>query len=100
MGEFLEYIKQLHDKLSSGKKKFDKLKDLANDSISEISDLSNEGILSTSMNKLSIFERKRLSNYVGQLRQVQSSIPTKHDCLAKPKPGKAKIDNSKQVVEM
>lgn len=70
MGEFLEYIKQLHDKLSAGKKKFDKLKDLPDDSISEISDLSDEGILSTSMNKLSVLERKRLSSYVSQLRQA------------------------------
>ena len=68
MGEFLEYIKQVHEKLSKGKKKFDKFKDLPDDSISEISDLSNEGILSTSMNKLSIGERKRLQSYITQLR--------------------------------
>ena len=70
MGEFLEYIKQIHEKLSKGKKKFDKLRDLPDDSISEISDLSNEGILSTSLNKLSILERKRLSSYVSKLRQA------------------------------
>lgn len=52
------------------------------------------------MNKLSIIQRKRLSTYVTNLRDVQYTNPAKHNCLAKPKPGAPKIDNSKQVVEM
>lgn len=101
MGEFLEYIKQVNEQINKGrKKKFNKLKELPNDSISEISDLSNEGILSTSLNKLSIQERKRLTSFVFDLRKVQASTLHNpiHNCRSKP--GTNYIENSKQVVEM
>lgn len=58
MGEFLDYIKQLHYKLTGGPPKpykKDKPRDqqLDYDSISEITDLSEEGILTRSMADLS-----------------------------------------------
>jgi len=52
MTEFLEYIRGLHTKLCGNKAgKKDKPKDqiLEHDSISEVTDLSEEGILTTSM---------------------------------------------------
>lgn len=64
MGEFLEYIKQLHQKLLGSKKKKDKFKDLEYDSISEITDLSQEGILTTSMDKLSLIEKRNLNQFI------------------------------------
>lgn len=66
MGEFLEYIRQLHKKLvgdpkKNRKKGRPKQYDLEYDSISDITDLSEKGILTTSMEKLSADERKRLN---------------------------------------
>jgi len=57
MGEFLEYIRQLHYKLIGGPpKNLKRIKHpdetLEFDSVSEITDLSNEGILASSMHKL------------------------------------------------
>ena len=52
MAEFLEYIRGLHTKLCGSKQgKKDRPKDqiLGHDSISEVTDLSEEGILTTSM---------------------------------------------------
>lgn len=60
MAEFLEYIRGVHTKLTGVKQgKKDRPKDqiLEHDSLSEITDLSEEGILTTSMQKLSIPER-------------------------------------------
>jgi len=82
MGEFLEYIRGLHAKLSKSKPKKIKIpgRTLDHDSISEVTDLSEEGILTTSMQKLSEFERKRLKRYMMELRLVQSSEAKKHNC--------------------
>ena len=68
MGEFLEYIRQLHFKLSGGPGKNKKRKKadgeyLDYDSISELTDLSDEGILATSMHKLEKEDQQRLSRY-------------------------------------
>ena len=52
MGEFLEYIRQLHYKLC-GRPKPKKDKGLENDSISEVTDLEEDGILTTSGHLLS-----------------------------------------------
>lgn len=54
MGEFLEYIRQLHNKLAGDPKKYRKKGRpreyvLDYDSVSDITDLSEQGILTTSM---------------------------------------------------
>jgi hypothetical protein len=55
MSEYLEYIRQLHFKLSSGpvksfKKDKPRDRNLEYDSVSELTDLDEEGILTSSMN--------------------------------------------------
>ena len=55
MSEYLEYIRQLHFKLSSGpvkpyKKDKPRDRNLEFDSVSELTDLDEEGILTSSMN--------------------------------------------------
>ncbi len=102
MGEFLEYIKQLHYKLTGGPKKVKPQKPpgqrLDYDSVSDITDLSEEGILVTSMSKLPEEERKRLNRYMSQVRTAQAYEPPRHDCLKVKK--KRQVDNSKTLVEM
>ena len=76
MGEFLEYIRQLHKNLVGDPKK-DRKKGrpkeyvLDYDSVSDITDLSEKGILTTSMDQLSPDERKRLDLYMRQMRKLQ-----------------------------
>ena len=41
------------------------------DSVSDITDLSERGILTTSMDQLSPNERKRLEQYMRKMRQLQ-----------------------------
>ncbi len=69
MGEFLEYIRQLHNKLAGDpnknrKKGRPKEYVLEHDSVSDITDLSERGILTTSMDQLSPEERKKLDLYM------------------------------------
>lgn len=63
MGEFLEYLRQKHYK-GKDMKKVKRLKPrdeiLDGDSVSEITDLSKEDILTSSMHKLSVKERAKL----------------------------------------
>ncbi len=66
------------------------------DSIDEVTDLENEGILTTSVEKLSKIERKRLKQYILDLRGVQKLEPKKHNCS----PNKHDIISSREVVEM
>lgn len=76
MSEFLEYIRQLHYKLSGKPKKLKKPReDLDHDSIDEVTDLEEEGILTTSLEALPHYERKRLSRYVTDMRSVQKQSP-------------------------
>lgn len=103
MGEFLEYIRQLHYKLTGGPpKNLKRLKHpdqiLEFDSVSEITDLSDEGILATSMHKLEKEDQQRLNRYVAEMRAIQKYEPPKHDCLSKKK--KTKIENTRLVMEM
>ena len=67
------------------------------DSVSDITDLSEKGILTTSMDQLSPAEKKRLDIYMRELRKLQLSYPPKHDCSNLKK---SNIDNKKLVVEM
>jgi hypothetical protein len=102
MGEFLEYIKQLHYKLTGGPKKVKRTKApdqiLEYDSVSDITDLSDEGILVTSMHKLSEEEKQRLNRYMAEVRVAQKYEPPRHDCLKVHK--KRKVDNTKTLMEM
>ena len=75
MGEFLEYISYLHTKLvgdprKNMKKGRPKEYVLDYDSVSDITDLSEKGILTTSMDQLSPKERKRLEQYMRKMRQL------------------------------
>jgi hypothetical protein len=63
MGEFLEYIRWLHYKLCSVPKR-PQGKGLDYDSVDDITDLEEEGILTTSGHLLSEQERKNLKQYV------------------------------------
>lgn len=76
MGEFLEYIRQLNTKLNGDphknrKKGRPKEYVLDYDSVSDITDLSDQGILTTSMKELSPTEQKRLNVYMRQMRKLQ-----------------------------
>ncbi len=73
MNEFLQYIKDLHYKLNGPpkdpyKKVKPKEQRLENDSVSEITDLDTEGILTTSIHQLSSGERRRLRIFASELR--------------------------------
>ena len=104
MAEFLEYIKTVHMKLTGnkiGKKGKAKDQQLEFDSISEVTDLSEEGILTTSVKKLSVPERQRLRRYVIELRKKNQGEVRKHDCGAGTgKPKHRKFDNKRHVCEM
>lgn len=80
MGEFLEYIRQLHYKLCGGPPKKHKGAQLDHDSIDEVTDLDEPGILTTSDHLLSEDERRKLRKYVNEMRSMQSLEPKKHDC--------------------
>ena len=74
---------------------------LEHDSISEVTDLSEEGILTTSMQKLSVPERQRLKRYVIEYRKKQVGVIVKHDCGAGFQHKKAKrVGNKRPVCEM
>ena len=77
MEEYLDYIKQLHYKLTGGPSINHKTvkapdKKIEYDSISEITDLSEEGILTTTMNKLSAQERKRIRKFVNEMHRFKT----------------------------
>ena len=81
----MDYIKQLHYKLTGGPSFNYKIvkaadKKIEYDSISEITDLSEEGILTTSMNKLSAQERKRIRKFVNEMHKFKTIEPKKHFC--------------------
>ena len=103
MSEFLEYIRQLHYKLTGGPKHLKKTRhpdeQLDNDSISEITDIEEDGILVTSMHKLDPDDQKRLNLYVEQMRALQKYQPPKHDCISAKK---QKVNNqpSRFLMEM
>jgi len=104
MGEFMEFIRQQHIK-THGKKqnimKRIKLRDerLDHDSISEITDLSQDDVLATSKQLLTEKERKRLDKYNEQFRRVVSCSAPRHNCFAEvPKEKKAKVNNSRYMV--
>lgn len=80
-----------------------KLRDerLDHDSISEITDLSEDDVLATSKQLLSVKEQQRLDKYNEQFRRVVSHSAPRHNCFAEiPKEKKAKVNNSRFVVQM
>lgn len=85
MGEFLEYIKNLHYNLTGHPKRVKKFKPanqtLEYDSVSDVTDLDEQGILTTSMHKLDQFDQKKLKRYVAEMRSLQKYEPPKHDCI-------------------
>lgn len=72
MSAFLEYIKGLHNRITGANKRKNKDKPadqiLDYDSVSDITDLSDEGILVTSMHKLSEEEKARLTRQMAAER--------------------------------
>ncbi len=71
------------------------------DSISEVTDLDEDGILTTSMDKLSEKERKKLKKYVHDLRMIQLTQVKDHNCN-NPRISfrKQNFSNKRTVVEM
>ena len=58
---------------------------LEGDSVSDITDLSKDGILVSSMHKLSAKERKKLSKLTSEWRNMQKFEAPKHNCMEKKK---------------
>lgn len=87
MGEFLEYLRQQHFKNEGGFKRIKRLKPrdqrLEGDSVSDITDLSKDGILVSSMHKFSAKERKKLSKLTSEFRNLQKFEAPKHNCKDK-----------------
>ena len=74
---------------------------LDHDSVSEISDLSNEDILTTSKQLLSQKEQEQLDKYNMMFRRVVRNSVPKHNCFAEvPKEKKGKVNNSRFVIPM
>ena len=80
MAEFIEYIRQLHYKLRGSAPKKVTRNSLPNDSIDEITDLSQDGILTSSSHLLTQADRQSLKRYVYEMRHIQRLNPKKHDC--------------------
>lgn len=68
MAEFLDYIKRIHFKLCPPPVKVKFGRKLQNDSIDEITDLEDDGILTTSTHLLSLNERERLKQCLKEMR--------------------------------
>lgn len=106
MGEFLEFIRQQHlktmgKKKNGGKRLKPPAERLEHDSVSEVTDLSNEDILSTSQQILSTKEKAQLDKYNEMFRRIVRSQAPKHNCFADvPKEKRARINNSRYVVNM
>jgi len=106
MGEFLEFIRQQHIKVygkrQNAKKRIKPFgEQLEGDSVSEITDLSNEDILASSKHLLSENEKKKLDRYNQLFKKVVSASAPKHNCFAKvTEEQKKKINNSRFVVQM
>lgn len=104
MGEFLEFIRQQFIK-THGKKKnqYKRIKQrderLEGDSMSEITDLSNDGILSTSLQLLSKMEQDKIDKYNAQFRKTLSYTVPKHNCFADI-PKQKKVNNSRFLIKM
>ena len=105
MGEFLEFIRQQHEKTNGKPKNLLKRmrpadQNLDFDSVSDITDLSNEDILSQSLHLLSTTERQRLKRYNSQFRAVLNSSAPKHDCYASKKGRRRREIEKKRYVKM
>ena len=88
MGEFLEFIRQQNIKTNGNPKNpFKRIKpldkQLEGDSISDITDLSEEDILSSSLHMLSQKEKVLLKKYNEQFRTILEHEKPKHNCFAK-----------------
>lgn len=70
MGEFIEYIKQLHYKLGGTRPKTVKRNSLPEDSVDDLTDLDEPGILTSSLGQFSYEEQVRLKRYVNEMRKV------------------------------
>lgn len=105
MGEFLEFIRQQHIKThgkNSNLLKRLKPRDetLDYDSVSDVTDLSNEDILATSKQILSVKEQDQLEKYNRMFRRIVREKAPKHNCFEnKPRESKKKpVNNSRFVV--
>lgn len=74
---------------------------LDHDSVSDITDLSHEDILSTSHQILSEKEKRQLDKYNDMFKRIVRSQAPKHNCFAEvPKEKRAKVNNSRFLVQM
>lgn len=106
MGEFLEFIRQEHIRVTGKKKdvmKRIKTADerLPNDSCSDITDLSQEDIMTTSKQLLSQKEREKLDRYNQTFKKVISNTVKKHNCFAEiPIEKRGRVNNSRYMIQM
>lgn len=71
------------------------------DSMSEITDLSLDGILNTSHQMLSKNEKEKLDKYNDQFKKVIAASVPKHNCFADvPAEKKKRVNNSRFLVAM
>lgn len=106
MGEFLEFIRLQHIKVHGKKRDLMRRikprdEQLEYDSMSEITDLSNQDILSSSKQLLTENEKKKLDKYNALFKKVVDSAAPKHNCFAQVSPEKRKkVNNSRFMVQM
>jgi hypothetical protein len=106
MGEFLEFIRQQHIKVHGKQSHIMKRikpreEKLEHDSVSEITDLSQDDILVTSKQLLSQVEQTKLDKYNALFKKVVSSSVPKHNCFAEvPREKRARVQNSRFLIQM
>lgn len=113
MGEFLEYVRQLHYKLSGqnpNKQFVKRVRSQDNLTVGSASgeESDKEEDVKESIKKLTAVDRSRLKRYISELRAVQTLHNKKHICPEDPKIKKKKnkklphnpCDNDRRTIEM
>jgi hypothetical protein len=100
MKEFIEYVKKEFKKQNPDRNPYKrsrpKNETLEADSISEITDCNDDGILSQSRHKLGASSKRRLDKYLSELRVFKGYKLKKHNCLEKQRP----VHGDSMLVEM
>lgn len=86
MGEFMEYVRQQHyqsrkEKYIKPKKMKPRSQVLSDDDIDQLTDLSQDGVLDSSMKKLSRKERAKIREFTKEFRNMKRFDVPKHDCI-------------------
>ena len=84
MSDFIEFIKKEHQKLLGKPKKSEtaehNIDNLQHDSIEELTDLEEDGILTNSQHLLTVLQRERLLKVSKEMGKQRNKEPKKHDC--------------------